>query len=84
MREGIVLDLPVRQWLNDIKIYTFYIFKQKVWGPLLYAIYLFKFQGEPVTEQKVPVLVRSEDSVGYAISRLVEALKMKFGEIGVK
>lgn len=40
----------------------------------------FSFQGESISEQVIPVLVRSEDSVGYAISRLVEALKMKYGE----
>lgn len=37
-------------------------------------------QGESISEQIIPVLVRSEDSVGYAISRLVEALKMKYGK----
>nr|XP_039253626.1 fermitin family homolog 2-like [Styela clava] len=35
-------------------------------------------RGETVSEHLVPVLVRSEDSVGFAISRLVEALKLKF------
>lgn len=47
------------------------------------TVLIFKLclQGEKETEVSVGVSVRSEDSVGFAIARLAEALKTNYREL---